>query len=187
MEIFCGRFEDLPAFDCIVTPGNSFGLMDAGMDLAVVHYFGTQLMEAIQKKILDDYLGEQPVGTCILVPTGHPAHPYVAHTPTMRIPMNISGTDNGYLSMWAALTAIHRHNKADHQPPNRAIRTVACPGLGTGSGGMDLLEAALQMCLAYEHFQNPPAVINPTFAQQRHERVYYGGKWGFEHPRPAKT
>lgn len=97
VEIFCGRFEDLPAFDCVITAGNSFGLMDAGMDLAVLRYFGTALMETIQQRILSDYLGEQPVGTCILVPTGHPAHPFVAHSPTMRIPMNISGTDNGTL------------------------------------------------------------------------------------------
>src|SRR5260370_2874982 len=31
VEIVCGRFEDLHAFDCVVTAGNSFGLMDAGM------------------------------------------------------------------------------------------------------------------------------------------------------------
>jgi hypothetical protein len=34
VQIVCGRFEDLPSFDCVVTAGNSFGLMDAGMDLA---------------------------------------------------------------------------------------------------------------------------------------------------------
>ena len=54
VEIVCGRFEDLPTFDCIVTAGNSFGLMDAGMDLAVVRYFGTQIMELIQKRILEE-------------------------------------------------------------------------------------------------------------------------------------
>lgn len=32
VEIVFGRFEDLPSFDCVVTAGNSFGLMDAGMD-----------------------------------------------------------------------------------------------------------------------------------------------------------
>ena len=68
VEIVCGRFEDLPSFDCVVTAGNSFGLMDAGMDLAVVRFFGRHVMELIQKQILDDYLGEQPVGTCIIVP-----------------------------------------------------------------------------------------------------------------------
>jgi len=113
VQVVCGRFEDLPAFDCVVTAGNSFGLMDAGMDLAVVRFFGRHVMERIQKQILDDYLGEQPVGTCIIVKTDHPTHPFVAHAPTMRVPMNIQGTDHVYLAMWAALTAVHRHNRSE--------------------------------------------------------------------------
>jgi O-acetyl-ADP-ribose deacetylase (regulator of RNase III) len=179
VEIVCGPFEELPAFDCVITAGNSFGLMDAGMDLAVVRYFGTTLMERIQKLILNDHLGEQPVGTSLIVPTGHPEHPFVAHTPTMRVPMNISGTDHVYVALWAALTAAHRHNRTE----DRKIRTLACPGLGTGTGGVPLLEAAIQMRLAYEHFKKPPGWINPTVAQERHERIHYGGRWGFEHPR----
>jgi len=179
VEIVCGRFEDLPVFDCVVTAGNSFGLMDAGMDLAVVRYFGRHLMEQIQRRIIDDYLGEQPVGTSILVPSGNATHPFVAYAPTMRVPMNISGTDNVYAALWAALTAVHRHNREGNAP----INSLACPGLGTGTGGMDPVEAALQICLAYEHFLKPPVHINPSFAQARHERVHYGGRWGFEHPR----
>jgi O-acetyl-ADP-ribose deacetylase (regulator of RNase III) len=181
VQVVSGRFEDLPSFDCVVTAGNSFGLMDAGMDLAVVRFFGREVMEHIQKRILEDYLGEQPVGTCLIVPTGHVRHPFVAHAPTMRIPMNIQGTDHVYLAMWAALTAVHRHNRCESQK----IECLACPGLGTGTGGMDLQEAALQMCLAYEHYLLPPQFINPSMAQYRHEKIYYGGRWGFEHPRKA--
>ncbi len=179
----CGRFEDLPAFDCVITAGNSFGLMDAGMDLAVVRFFGRQVMELIQKQILDDYLGEQPVGTCIIVPTGHASHPFVAHAPTMRVPMNIQGTDHVYLAMWATLTAVHRHNCSE----SRKIDSIACPGLGTGTGGMDAFEAALQLCLAYEHYCRPPQYINPSLAQERHEKIHYGGRWGFNHPRTTGT
>ena len=183
VEIVCGRFEELPSFDCVVTAGNSFGLMDAGMDLAVVRYFGRHVMELIQKRILEDYLGEQPVGTCLIVPTGHPSHPFVAHAPTMRVPMNIQGTDHVYLALWAALTTAHRHNRSE---PNK-INTLACPGLGTGTGGVDSLEAALQLCLAYQHFCRPPSHINPSVAQERHEKIYYGGRWGFMHPRKTGT
>jgi O-acetyl-ADP-ribose deacetylase (regulator of RNase III) len=179
VDIVCGRFEELPSFDCIVTAGNSFGLMDAGMDLAVVRFFGRHVMEHIQKQILEDYLGEQPVGTCIIVPTNHTVHPFVAHAPTMRIPMNIQGTDHVYLAMWATLTAVHRHNRSG----SAKIASIACPGLGTGTGGVELAEAALQLCLAYEHFRRPSPFINPSMAQARHEKVYYGGRWGFTHPR----
>src|SRR5262245_14732298 len=168
VQIVCGRFEELQSFDCVVTAGNSFGLMDAGMDLAVVRYFGKHVMELIQKRILEDFLGEQPVGTCLVVPTSNASHPFVAHSPTMRIPMNIQGTDNVYLALWAAFTAVHRHNRSE----SRKIESLACPGLGTGTGGVDSMEAALQMFLAYEHFLKPPQFINPSVAQQRHERIY---------------
>ena len=59
------------------------------------------------------------------------AHPFVAHAPTMRVPMNIQGTDHVYLAMWAALTSAHRHNRSE----SRKIDCLACPGLGTGTGG----------------------------------------------------
>lgn len=181
VETSCTSFEDLPVFDCLATAGNSFGLMDAGMDLAVVRYFGRHVMGEIQRRILTDFLGEQPVGTSFLVGTGHPEHPYVAHTPTMRIPMNLRGTDNVYLATFATLLAVHHHNRTEGS--RRPIRTLVMPGFGTGTGGVEPLEAALQMRIACEHFLTPPEVINPTMAQARHERVHYGGRWGFENPR----
>lgn len=182
IEVVFGKFETIPGFDCVATAGNSFGLMDAGMDLAVVRFFGTQIMERIQKQILEEFLGEQPVGTCLLIATGHVRHAFVAHAPTMRVPMNIAETDHVYLATWAVLTAICRHNRASDKP----IKTLVCPAFGTGTGGMQPLEAGVQMRVAFEHFLKPPQFINPSMAQARQERVYYGGRWGFEHPRKVE-
>ncbi|MFZ6030438.1 MAG: macro domain-containing protein [Chloroflexota bacterium] len=111
VETVTAYFEDLPVFDCMVSAANSFGLMDGGVDAAIVQYFGQSLMQRVQQHILDEYLGEQPVGTSFIVETGNPKHPYVAHTPTMRIPMDISRTDNVYRAMWAMLLAVAHHNK----------------------------------------------------------------------------
>jgi O-acetyl-ADP-ribose deacetylase (regulator of RNase III) len=122
------------------------------------------------------------VGTCLLLPTGHAGHPFVAHAPTMRVPMNISGSDHVYLATWAVLTTIHRHNRGSDKP----IRKLVCPAFGTGTGGVPFLEAGIQMRVAYEHFLKPPPYINPSVAQARQERVYYGGHWGFQHPRKAE-
>src|SRR5882757_5106525 len=74
IEVYPGSFESLPSFDCVATAGNSFGLMDAGMDLAVLKFFGQQIQEKVQKRILDDYCGEQPVGTAFIVETGRTDH-----------------------------------------------------------------------------------------------------------------
>lgn len=178
IEIYLGSFESIPSFDCIATAGNSFGLMDAGMDLAVLKFFGTDIQDKIQRKIIDDYCGEQPVGTAFLVDTGRLDRPYVAHAPTMRIPMNIAGTDNVYLATWATLLAVNQTNKSTQ----RKIETLVCPAFGAGTGGVAGIEVGFQMKLAWQHFRKVPTIITPSFAQQRHERIYYGGKMGFERP-----
>lgn len=179
VEVVQCYFEEIEHFDCIITAGNSFGLMDAGVDKAVVKFFGIKLMERIQQKILLDYLGEQPVGSCIIVETGNYQHPFVAHAPTMRVPMNISRTDNVYVALWSSLIAVHKHN-LQHE---KKIETLVCPALGTGTGGMGIAEAALQMYLAYTNYKTPAKTINGSVAQLRHESVHYGGNWGFQNPR----
>src|SRR3954468_17648659 len=127
-----GRFEDLPPHDCFVTAGNAFGLMTAGIDAAVVRRFGEQLMQRVQHHILDQFFGEQPVGTAFVVPTVHPNLPFLAHAPTMRVPGSIEGTDKVYAATWSALLAVHAHNVAgDHK-----IEVVALPAMGTGFGCM---------------------------------------------------
>ncbi len=174
VEIVQGRFEQLPEFDCMVSAANSFGLMDGGVDLAIVEFFGADLERSVQRRILEEYLGEQPVGTSLLVETGHPRHPYVAHTPTMRIPLAIARTDHVYLAMWAMLLAVRKHNQSESRP----IRTVACPGLGTATGKVPVRRAAKQMALAYQHFLNPPTYIDWTLATNRQQEIWFGGDDG---------
>src|SRR3954454_3550739 len=76
--------------------------MTAGVDAAVVRSFGEPLMQRVQQRILDQFLGAQPVGTAFVVPTGHPGVPFLAHAPTMRVPGSIEGTDKVYAATWAA-------------------------------------------------------------------------------------
>ena len=171
IEIVNGRFESLPAYDCMVSAANSFGLMDGGVDLAIVNFFGLELMDRVQEHILTEFVGEQPVGTSFIIETGHPKHPFLAHTPTMRVPMPITRTDNVYLAMWAMLLAVHRHNRSSRTP----IRTVACPGLGTLTGRMPYHEAARQMATAYRHFLAPPNRMSWPYATVRRNAVRYGG------------
>jgi len=167
VEVVQGYFERLPAFDCMVSAANSFGLMDGGVDAAIINFFGDQLMSRVQQRILDAYLGEQPIGTSLMVETQHPKHPFIAHTPTMRVPISIAETENAYIAMWAMLLAVRQHNRSDATP----IRVIACPGLGTATGRMLFDEAARQMALAYTNFLNPPAKISWDFADARHYQI----------------
>ncbi|MBA3533018.1 MAG: macro domain-containing protein [Ardenticatenales bacterium] len=170
VEVVRGYFEELPEFDCMVSAANSFGLMDGGVDAAIIRFFGARLQVWVQTHILEEYLGEQPVGTSFIIETANPEHPFIAHTPTMRVPMEISRRDNVYLAMWAMLLAVRRHNRVSAE----RINIVACPGLGTGTGHVPVREAARQMSLAYTHFLNPPSQITWDLAHERQFGVLYG-------------
>ncbi len=178
VEVVNDGFERLPEFDSMVSAANSFGLMDGGVDYAIVRFFGEDLMHRVQRRVIEEYRGEQPVGTSFIIETHHPKHPFLAHTPTMRVPMSISRTDNVYRAMWAMLLAVHRHNRDD----SRAIRSVACPGLGTATGRVSAKEAARQMALAYRWFLNPPPAVSWQHATDRQVAIRFGGDLspGFE-------
>lgn len=167
VQVVHGRFEELANFDCMVSAANSFGLMDGGVDLAIIKFFGIDLMGRVQKMVIEDFRGEQPVGTSVIVETLHPKHPYIAHTPTMRVPKDIRNTDNVYSAMFSMLLAIHKFNKN----ARKKIEITACPGLGTSFGKMNPRIAANQMELAYRNFKNPPKRIHWPYALTRQNAV----------------
>ena len=41
--------------DAIVSPANSFGFMDGGVDYAIIKYFGYDLQKRVQQMILEKY------------------------------------------------------------------------------------------------------------------------------------
>ena len=171
VRVVRSAFEDLEPHDCFVTAGNAFGIMTAGIDAAVVGFFGPQLMQQIQLRIMDQYLGEQPVGTAFIHATGNPRIPFLAHAPTMRVPGSIEGTDKVYCSTWAALVAAHSHNVTSDQQ----IEVIAFPAMGTGFGGVPFHEAARQMAAAYRHYLNPPHRLDWDFVIERHKAISYNG------------
>ena len=171
VRVLQGRFEDLEPHDCFVTAGNAFGLMTAGIDAAVVRFFGPLIMERVQYRILDEYLGEQPIGTAFLVPTGNPSYPFLAHAPTMRVPGSITGADKVYCATWAALLAVHAHNLMSATK----IEALAFPALGTGFGGVPFAEAARQMAAAYRHYREPPHRLDWDFVVERQKAIFYEG------------
>ncbi len=118
VSVVNGYFEELTEYDCMVSAGNSFGLMDGGVDLAIIKYFGLDLMDSVQEYIINNFRGEQPVGTSFIISTGHPLHPFLAHAPTMRVPMQIATTDNPYLAMWAMLLSVWQHNQREEKKIN---------------------------------------------------------------------
>ena len=165
------RFEDLPPHDCFVTAANAFGIMNAGIDAAVIRFHGEELMQRVQTRIMDDYLGEQPIGTSFILPTGNPKYPYIAHSPTMRVPGSIEGTDKIYAATWASLIAVYQHKASGKQD----ISSVVFPAFGNGFGGVECSEVARQMAVAYRHYLNPPARMNWDMVASRQQAIHYDG------------
>jgi len=125
--------------DAIVSPANSFGFMDGGLDEKLLERFGDQLQETVLHEIRDSARGELLVGSVVVVRTLDHRMPWLIVAPTMRVPMDGSATTNAYLAMVGALSTIWRR-------PSR----VAIPGLCTGVGKMPVARSAKQMWLAYQ-------------------------------------
>ncbi|RKH63853.1 macro domain-containing protein [Corallococcus llansteffanensis] len=152
-----GDFFSVPA-DAMVSPANSFGIMDGGLDLAIRDTLGFQVQDAVQKAILERHHGELPVGAAEVVSSGDARWPFLVAAPTMRIPESVAQTVNAYLAFRAILLAVRRHNEGAASP---IIRTLVCPGLGTGIGGLEARRCAAQMRLALKHVLGPARI--PSF------------------------
>ena len=96
---------DITAVECdaMVSPANSFGFMDGGLDYALSERFGWDLEKQLQKIIKDLPEGELLVGQALVLETGDKVVPFLISAPTMRVPtnFNIDTSINAYLAMKA--------------------------------------------------------------------------------------
>ncbi|MBC6697837.1 macro domain-containing protein [Hymenobacter puniceus] len=144
-----GSIFDVPA-DALVSPANSFGYMNGGIDFAISKTLGWHLEKDLQHVIREKYYGELLVGQAEILPTGHAQFPYLIAAPTMRTPMTITRGPNVYHCMRALLLLLAHGRLPDGRPVKDVIRTVAVPGLGTGVGQVRPLVCARQMRIAWE-------------------------------------
>lgn len=129
--------------DATVSPANSFGFMDGGLDYALSERFGWHLQDILKEQIQNLPEGELLIGKSITLNTKDKKIPFLIVAPTMRVPMSfhIDTSVNAYLAMKAILIAAKSNNQ---------IQSVSIPGLCTGCGRMPFDIAATQMFLAYE-------------------------------------
>jgi O-acetyl-ADP-ribose deacetylase (regulator of RNase III) len=156
VEAIAGDYFQRPA-DAIVSPANSFGIMDGGLDLAIRDELGFAVEHRIQDVIIAKYHGELPIGCAEIIETDHARWKYMIAAPTMRIPEPIPYTINAYLAFRAILVAIENFNK---ERSKRAIDSVVCSGLGTGIGGVTPTKCARQMRAAYQTMKMPPRILS---------------------------
>lgn len=149
VEIYEGSIFDYSA-DAIVSPANSFGFMNGGIDFAISKHLGWHIEKKLQKIIREKYFGELLVGQAEIISTEHTQFPYLISAPTMRTPMTILHKPNVYLAMKAILTLVKYGKFEDGKPINEVVKTVAISGLGTGVGQVPPITSARQMRIAWE-------------------------------------
>ncbi len=167
VEVFTGDFFS-QATDAMVSPANSFGIMDGGLDLAIRDALGLAVQKEAQRVILERHHGELPVGQAEMVATSHKKWPYLIIAPTMRAPESVAQTIHAYLAFRAALLAVARFNGAASDGMGR-IDSIVCPGLGTGIGAMDYTRCAQQMHRALQHVSEPARI--PSFREIRQQHA----------------
>lgn len=148
----CSNFADFMksySIDCIVSPANSFGLMDGGYDYAITEYFGDELQKRVQRYIMDNYFGEQPVGSSFIINIGDNL-PRLIHTPTMRTPELISDPKNIYHCTRSTLICALKNN----------VNSILLPLFGGGCGGVHPKKIAEMMWRAYCQIKKHPQIID---------------------------
>ena len=188
-------FKTAPAADAIVSPANSFGFMDGGIDMVYSLYFGWQMQERLQEVLRSKHDGECLVGQCVTIPAYAPtqkfseieidknknegkAIKYLISAPTMRVPLDISSTCNAYLAFRGVILAAREFNLGLKQNGDTLelgpIKRILCPGLGTAVGMMPAYRCAFQMKEAFDTFilGTKEKLIRPEGLYQVTEHYY---------------
>ena len=134
VQVVEGDILSLPV-DAVVSPANSFGFMDGGLDALYTRFFGPQLQERLQRMIRAQADGELLVGQALPVETGHARIPWCISAPTMRVPRRLESAESAYLATRAAVRCALA----------AGVASMAIPGMGTGTGGLPPESAARAM------------------------------------------
>ncbi|KAH8679797.1 hypothetical protein BGZ60DRAFT_428097 [Tricladium varicosporioides] len=191
--IYNTYLADLPStltFDLVVSPANSYAILDGGFDNAISRAFSPKddysaLTRAAQKEIYDSHRGYLPPGQCKIVKIPeefrgklryHEGNgwgcKYLALCPTMRMPTPCNwDKEIVYECIWSLLNSIEKHNWAATEDENSGlsvIESILMTPLGTGTGGISDEKWARQAVLAIKHYTD--AVEKPE--------VYNARNWG---------
>ncbi|MFI9204085.1 macro domain-containing protein [Streptomyces sp. NPDC053048] len=150
IEIRKGSILD-ESVDAWVSPTNSRGLMNGGVDAVIKRHLGAGIQLRVQRAIRDQFAGNLPVGSAVCVPSGATNPKFLISTPTMETSSeNVSETLNVALACAAAFQAIHRQN----QEAPGSIESVALVGMGARTGRVPARVCANLMWTGYTLFND---------------------------------
>jgi O-acetyl-ADP-ribose deacetylase (regulator of RNase III) len=143
-------FRNIENYDCIVSPGNSHGIMDGGMDFAISRNFGNrdEFIKNIQDQLKLKCNCKQMPGSAKILKINSEKCKYLLHLPTMNIPSRITNKEILYWNIYNMLHKVDKHNiKYDND-----IKVICMSGLGTGCGRVQYNQFIKLFKLAYDHY-----------------------------------
>ncbi|GAB7048088.1 macro domain-containing protein [Catenuloplanes indicus] len=140
--------------DAWVTPTNSHGAMNGGVDAVIKRHLGPGIQMRVQRAIRDAFDGALPIGSAVCVPSGAANPAYLISTPTMEHSAeNVRETLNVALACAAAFQAVHMQNAAQRG----SVRSVALVGMGAATGKVPPQVCANLMWAGYTLFREEAA------------------------------
>eukprot|EP00833_Pecoramyces_ruminatium_P014472 jgi/Orpsp1_1/1188504/evm.model.d7180000065374.1 len=150
------HFMNTHKIDCVVSPANSYGLMDGGYDAAITDYFGKSLISSVQDYIRKHYFCEQPVGTSFIIPIPQ-SEIRLIHTPSMRVPNIIKDPIVVYHCMRSTLICAMQNG----------VKSIVIPAFGGFCGKVPVDTLAQLMRAAYDQLHEQPTVMDWKYALSR--------------------
>ncbi len=159
----------------VISPANSLGFMDGGVDYVIsrVMFPGVEgaLRAALAARGVRTDLGRPwlRIGEALVVPVPVPVPvpeqgAFLIAAPTMWLPQDVRGTHNAYHATYAAIAEARRHG---------GIHTLVFPGMGTGCGMLTPDEALGQMSsAARDALEGRPPRWDAAQIARQQPRVY---------------
>ena len=124
IKVVCDDIRTQTDCDAWVSPANSVGMMDGGIDLVYRDYFGSDIQDVVHAKIEEKFTcGYIPLDFAMSVETNkEPGHIILA--PTMPIPMIITDYSWVFLATSAAI----------REAKQQGFKKIVIPGMGTCTG-----------------------------------------------------
>ena len=119
--------------DCIVSPANSFGIMDGGIDLELNRYFSNNVNPLFQQMVInmviDDrrYAGQIPLGEAALLKIGKK---YFIACPTMILPELLELNNDNIATIRKCM------KNCLIKAMENNIKSIFIPAFGAGTGGI---------------------------------------------------
>lgn len=144
----------------LVSPANSFGFMNGGIDQVYINKFGQELEDRVREDIKQKTAyNELIIGQSLVVPLRldsesgqriQAVSDWLIVSPTMRVPQRILDATDVYLATRSATKQSHRNG----------FKTMLIPGMGIGVGGVHPTLGARNMLMGMIDGVNVPKVYN---------------------------